>query len=298
MSKVGERPTIRIPVFEVQRTNPVTDRFQSFRPNENSTFDRPTPQPMVMPQPPPAVRGYGTPQALDDIFESMKNLPGLQAGATEQARLDAVAQVRDALIAGAADRGLTLSINVKANGKNSIDALRWHKPDGSIAIIDFALASKDLNRTTTFQWLDVTNGGGAPNASNSEEVKNFVRFMMEEAIERMGDRPGTKKGATREQRNAAMASLRDGAMAQARAAGMDVSLNLNENGEPALDELVWNKPDGTRVVMSLSNNANDLNQDLNIQWEPTTRQARPSLPANAQPVGQPLSAERQASLFA
>lgn len=294
-NKIGDRPTIRIPTFEVQRsTERVTDRMPAFRPmsNTNSTFDPAAPPgPMVMPQlpvNPAAIPGYGTPDALKDVMAQLETLPGLQAGATKEAREAAIAQARDTLISVGRERGLDLMLNTKANGKLSLDAFAWRKPDGSVAIIDFALASKDLGRSTKMQWLDVTNGGSASNdGPNLFAMPDVMSGIFDDIVKTWSGQPGFKAGSSQGDRNKMMGKVRDSLIQAGRAAGLDLGLQTKPNGEVSLDEIVWRKPDGTEAVINIAEVSTDVTKDLKLQWQ-VVEGARANYTAleNAAPVQQ------------
>lgn len=271
---IGDRPTIRMPTFEVPRsTERVTDRLPAFRPmtNTDSTFDPTAPTgPMVMPQlpvNPAAIPGYGTPDALRDVFEQLERLPGLQAGATQEARTAAVTQARDTIIAVGRERGLDLSLNTKANGQLSVDAIRWRKPDGSVAVIDFALASKDLGRSTRMQWLDVTHGGGPTEGPNLFGMPEVMSGIFDDIVKTWSGQPGFKAGSSQGDRNKVMGKVRDSMIQAGRAAGLDLALHTKPNGEVSLDELVWRKPDGTEAVINIAEVSTDTTKDLKLQWQ-------------------------------
>ena len=273
-NKIGDRPTIRIPTFEVPRTTErVTDRMPAFRPmtNGNSTFDAAAPPgPMVMPQlpvNPAAIPGYGTPDALKDVMAQLETLPGLQAGATREAREAAIAQARDTLISVGRERGLDLMLNTKANGKISLDAFAWRKPDGSVAIIDFAQASKDLGRSTKMQWLDVTNGGGPTGGPNLFGMPDVMSGIFDDIVKAWSSQPGFKAGSSQGDRNKVMGKVRDSLIQAGRAAGLDLALQTKPNGEVSLDEIVWRKPDGTEAVINIAEVSTDVTKDLKLQWQ-------------------------------
>jgi hypothetical protein len=267
--KIGDRPTVRLPTFEIERPR-VTDKFPSFVPNTNSTFQPAAgPGPMVMPQLPPnpaSIPGYGTPDALKDVFEQVGQLPGFQAGATQEARTAALEQARDTLIAAGRERGLDLMLNKKANGQLSLDAFAWRKPDGEVAIIDFALASKDLNQATKMQWLDVTNGGGAAGGPNLFEMPDMINGIFDDIVKTWSNQPGFKAGASEGDRKKTLGKIRDSLIKAGRAAGLDLALNKKDNGEISLDAIVWRKPDGTQTVIDFAKASKDLNQDISLQW--------------------------------
>lgn len=269
--KIGDRPTVRIPTFEIERPR-VTDKFPSFVPNTNSTFQSASgPGPMVMPQQPPnpaSIPGYGTPDALRDVMAELEKLPGLQAGASQEARTAALEQARDTLIAAGRERGLDLMLNKKANGQLSLDAFAWRKPDGEVAIIDFALASKDLNQSTKMQWLDVTDGGGAGAADgpNFFEMPDRLSEIFDDIVKTWSGQPGFKAGSSEGDRKKTLGKIRDSLIKAGRAAGLDLALNKKDNSEISLDAIVWRKPDGTQTVIDFAKASKDLNQDISLQW--------------------------------
>ncbi len=263
-SKIGERPTVRIPTFEVAERQRVTDKLPAFRPgtDTNSAFVPTKTGPMVLPQQPvnPAsIPGYGTPDALKDVMAELEKLPGLQAGVTEEARKAAIAQARDTLIAVGKQRGLDLSLNLKANGQYSLDALQWRKSDGSVAVIDFALASKDVMRPTKLQWLDVTNGGGGGGASPYDF---FFKMFADWAKS-----PGFKGGSGKKERMDLLAAMKAQLIEAGAKAGVDLKPNVVD-GVESPDTVLLTRPDGSTEVLSFVKNAGDLSKDLEMQWPP------------------------------
>ena len=180
-----------------------------------------------------------------------------------------IAQARDTLISVGRERGLDLRLNTKANGKLSLDAFQWVKQDGTVAIIDFALASKALDRSTKMQWLDVTNGGGAPQSSElADFVKAMLKDMFDRVLDEMGQEPGAKKGASKAERTKFLGGFRDKMIAAAKAQGIDAQPHVKENGEISLDSFVVKKPDGTDQVVQFAKDAMDLTKDLELQLPP------------------------------
>lgn len=274
MAKIGDRPTVRIPTFEVPRpAERVTDKYGAHRPATNSTFNPSAPAgPMVMPQlpvNPAAIPGYGTPDALKDVMAQLEQLPGMQAGATREAREAAIAQARDTLIAVGRERGLDLMLNQKANGQMSLDAFAWRQPDGTVKVIDFALASKDLDRATKMQWLDVTNGGGASGAGDSAfGMPDFISGIFDDIVRAWSSDPGFRAGASEGDRKKLLGKMRDALIKAGRAAGLDLALNTKANGEVSLDAIGWRKPDGSQAVIDFARASKDLNQPIQLQWLP------------------------------
>jgi len=265
MSKIGDRPTVRIPTFEVPERQRVTDKLPAFKPgtDTNSAFVPTTKAPVVvnpqLPVNPAAIPGYGTPDALKDVMAELEKLPGLQAGVTKEAREAAIAQARDTLIAVGKQRGLELSINIKANGQPSLDAFQWRKSDGSVAVIDFALASKDTMRATKMQWLDVTNGGGG---GGGGPYDFFYKMFADWAKS-----PGAKSGSTKKERNDLLSAMKAQLIAAGAAAGDKLEPNV-VNGVESMDSVLMTRPDGSQVVLQFAGNADDLSKDLELFQPP------------------------------
>jgi hypothetical protein len=241
---------------------------------------------------PVAIGAPGVPPARDPeaalrpIYDRFKNDPRLQPldvrgqfGGDEEAALryrkEGIDALRDALIKEGPALGVNLALHVKRMGPDgkpqySNDAFDWIKPDGTVAVIDFARASKDVSKgPPAFQWLDVTHSGGASSLPFDDllgQMSGWMKDIFVKLIRELGGNKGLGANADRDARESALAAARQGLIAAGKQAGVDINAHLNADGTASLDKVDIKGPDGVVKVIQFAQNAKDLTKDVQLVW--------------------------------
>jgi hypothetical protein len=281
--KIGERPTVRMPTIDLNRTERarVTDRMPAFSPS--SFTPAPAAPPVVLQPPPPPQKTYGpaafwgfdqtkldSPLKLNDQGEvkSAKYTFGqaVQKYGMPQNDADVKGWYDNLIRPELESKGFKCGPLVEDRGHFSAMIATREDPQGGMVGL---LRTDGVGGPGTKATWDTDVGGGSPTGAAEAAFGGFgIDDIFSDIKTMFANDKGFKAGATQEERNQTLERVRDEIIKRGRAKGLDLARNTKGNGQLSLDAIVVRPPGGEMATIDIARASKDLNQPINLQWLP------------------------------
>lgn len=273
--KIGDRPTVRLPTFDLPKPPAVTNKFPAFNADASTFTPAGAPPPVVLQPPqkqygPPAFWGFdnqklANPLKLNDQGEvkSAKYTFGqaVQKYGMPQTDDEVKAWYDNCIRPEFESKGFKCGPLISDRGHfSAVIGTREH-PEGELVTLlrTDGIGGPGTKATWETHGEDI---GTVPGAAGQPDSINGI---FDQLIKSWSGKTGFKAGASPSERKQALEQVRDDLIRAGRAAGLDLALNTKANGELSTDAIVWKLGERSTVI-DFAKASKDLNQGINLQW--------------------------------